>query len=48
MGAVILAVWMILDFIKETKAQKAAKALANLTANSNNVSSGEQNDGSEE
>lgn len=50
-GAGILAVWLIIDLIKEAKAEKAAKALGAVAVEStddDNTVSGDENDGSEE
>ena len=47
-GAVILALWMILDFVKESKAQKAAKAAVAVAAEDDKAENGDGNDGTEE
>ena len=47
-GAVILALWMILDFVKESKAQKAAKAAVAAAAEDDKAENGDGNDGTEE
>ena len=47
-GAAILALWMILDFVKESKAQKAAKAAMAVAAEDDKAENGDGNDGTEE
>lgn len=47
-GAVILAIWMIIDLIKETKAEKAAKAAAVSEADDGKSAIGDENDGTDE
>ena len=47
-GAAILAVWLIIDLIKDAKANKAAKVAVNVATEDDKAACGDENDGSKE